>query len=97
MQGQPLLALRLLVGATAISTCVMLLTKFVVDAVIPRPPPKQKGPPKPKKKRSGSLKESLQVRGSCIGRPASLDQRCLDCSRVPVLLAAAAELLRAVL
>ena len=48
-------------GATAVMTGVMLLTKTVVDATIPRPPPKQSGPAKPKKKKSGSLRESLQV------------------------------------
>ena len=67
MQGQPLLSLRILVGATAVTTGVMLLTKAVVDTTIPRPPPKQKGPAKPKKKKSGSLRESLQVRACCWG------------------------------
>ena len=67
VQGQPLLSLRILVGATAVTTGVMLLTKAVVDTTIPRPPPKQKGPAKPKKKKSGSLRESLQVRRLLLG------------------------------
>ena len=48
-------------GATAVMTGVMLVTKTLVDATIPRPAPKQKGPVKPRKKKSGSLRESLQV------------------------------------
>ena len=77
VQGQPLLSLRILVGATAVTTGVMLLTKAVVDTTIPRPPPKQKGPAKPKKKKSGSLRESLQVRGLLLG--SMLGRACVAC------------------